>query len=88
MTAIHQDRQSPEEIERQLDETSARLAQSVEEVAYHAGHFNEELKGAAKDRIDTAKNEVKQTVSERAQQAKSAAVEKKEELVNAWKSRS
>lgn len=88
MTAIPQDRQSPEEIERQVNQTNERLAESVEAVAYRAGHFNDELKAAAKDRIDDAKNEVIDTVSQRAQQAKSFVLEKKQELTDTWKARS
>lgn len=88
MTAISQDRQSPEEIEKQVDQTSARLAESVEAVAYRAGHFNDELKAAAKNRIDDAASEVKDTVSQRAQQAKGFVLEKKEELTNTWKAHS
>ncbi len=88
MTAISQDHQSPEEIERQVNQTNERLAESVEAVAYHAGHFNDELKAAARDRIDGAKNEVIDTVSQRAQQARSFVLEKKEELTETWKARS
>lgn len=88
MSAIPQERQSPEEIEKQVDQTNARLAESVEAVAYHAGHFNDELKAAAKNRIDDAKSEVKDTVSQRARQAKGFVLEKKEELTDTWKARS
>lgn len=88
MTAVRERRQSLEEIEKELEGTNARLAESVEVVAYRAGHAGEELKRAAKHRLDGAKDEVKVTVRQRAAQAKSLLLEKKDQFAGAWKARS
>lgn len=88
MTAVHEGRQSPEEIEKELEGTNARLAESIELVAYRAGHAGEELKRAARDRLDGAKDEVKVTVRQRAEQARSLLLEKTDQLAGAWKARS
>lgn len=88
MTATHPGKRSPQEIKAELEWTNARLAQSVEAVAFHAGHLGDDVKDAAKDRLGDAKDQVLRTVVGRAAQARELVEHKRDELLAAWRERS
>lgn len=88
MAAIPADGQNPQAIESQIDEASARLADSVEVLAYHATHASEEIKQAARSRLEDTKEQVRRTVAGRLAQGITLVDEKKEQLVRAWRTRS
>lgn len=84
MTAVRQDRSSPERIQLQVQQLNAKLAGSVQDVAYHAGHLGDELKEAARVKAFVAFDQVRHTLSERASQAAQAAQDKKDDLLQRW----
>jgi NTP pyrophosphatase (non-canonical NTP hydrolase) len=72
----------PDQIREEMKQTTARLSESVEAVAYKKSHIKDEAAEALKEIRREKKQELKETVADVASRAKELAVETKDAVVS------
>lgn len=84
MSKADEQSQDPQVVQREVRNTQARLAKSVEAVAYHKAHIKDEVKDALKGRIAGTGDQLKQSVSVKARTLRRAVSAKKKDLMESF----
>jgi hypothetical protein len=72
----------PDQIREEIKETTARLSESIEAVAYKKSHIKEEAADAVKEKRKETKQEFTQALSDVASRAKEMVVDTKEAVTS------
>lgn len=80
MSMADEQSQDPQVVQREVRNTQARLAKSVEAVAFHKAHIKDEVKDALKGKVTRTGDHLKKTVSVKAGKFKRAVCARTKDL--------